>query len=118
MMRRFLFALIGCCFLSSGCATCSCCALCDWCHFGQAKDDCNCSCLTDGSESPKYKPPGPFWTRPDGGCPKNCRTYQEARQAVVHEARYLQLQSATQVGLHPRGPYDYNGPPPYCPIDQ
>ncbi|MGQ0633650.1 MAG: hypothetical protein ACT4QC_03490 [Planctomycetaceae bacterium] len=110
-MRRCLLALSACCLLMSGCCSCgsfgNCCTWCDWCKFGQAEDDGQCGCCTDGSESPRYKPPGPWWTRPDCGCPKHCQAYQDARRSVVEEARVLQLQSATQVGVHQRCVPDY-----------
>ena len=81
-MSRFILALLA-LSLFSGC--CSLCGTCRHC----AKDDDDCFCCSDGSESPKYRPPGPWWTRPDCGCPCKCASYQEQRQYQKDDAAYL-----------------------------
>jgi hypothetical protein len=63
-----------------------CCSPCHNCGLCEAQDDDDCFCCSDGSDSPKYWPPGPWWKRPDCGCPKKCRSYQEARQAVCEDS--------------------------------
>jgi hypothetical protein len=88
-MQRFAFALLGLSLWLTGC--CGPCRHADWCHAANCCSLCdhseNCYCLTDGSESPRYRPPGPWWTRPDGDCPDKCCRYQEWKDGVKDEVR-------------------------------
>ncbi|MFN0056209.1 MAG: hypothetical protein ACKV0T_29025 [Planctomycetales bacterium] len=84
-MRRLSLALLFLSLFSAGCHSTGCC----WfqkCHDPNDADD-DCYCCTDGSESHRYRPPGPWWTRPDCGCPKKCRRYQLWRSGVCQEAK-------------------------------
>lgn len=78
-MRGILLALFTLCLLP-GCY-CSC----------LARNDADCGCCYDGSSSPKYYPPGPWWTRPDCGCPCKCSSYQEQRCSQVEDAKQLMV---------------------------
>lgn len=86
-MRRIVLMFLMLLSLSS--AGCRC-----WtnsCYWYRCTDPCDadddCYCKTDGSESPRYRPPGPWWTRPDGGCENKCRRYQEWKEGVCEEAK-------------------------------
>lgn len=85
-MRRFVLPLLLLCLSSAGCHCCS-----RSCYWYNCKDPCkaddDCYCMTDGSESPRYRPPGPFWTRPDSGCEHKCRRYQLWKESVCEDAK-------------------------------
>jgi len=84
-MRPIVLALLLLSASVTGCHSRSCYWYNGCCDPCDADDDCYC--MTDGSESPRYRPPGPFWTRPDSGCPKKCRRYQEWKEGVCEEAK-------------------------------